>query len=166
MAIAQSDIQLRLSGGGSNGDPTAALGGAKSSSSISSTILHNIFDRVSGDESAAGDVEYRILYIHNNHSSLAAQNVKVWLHSNPLNDIDLGFKEAVNATAGSIADEDTAPSGVSWSTAPTSSSKVDVATSIPAGQHRALYLRRTIAAGTAADDDAEFEVRVQIDTSE
>lgn len=53
MAITATDIQFRLSGGSGNTDVNASLGGAKSSTQITSASLHNLFDQVSGDESAA-----------------------------------------------------------------------------------------------------------------
>ena len=46
----------RLSGGAANTNPLASLGGIMSTSTAAGS---NIFDDVTGDEGAAGDVEYR-----------------------------------------------------------------------------------------------------------
>lgn len=136
-----------------------------SSTAVSTTsLLHNIFDQVSGDESADGDTEYRVIYIRNNHASLSAQNVKVYLSANPNDDIELGVNEAANTNAQSLSNESTAPSGVTFANR-TSAAKLDMG-NIPHTQFRALYLKRTIAAGTAADDDAEFTIEIQTDTAE
>lgn len=61
MPIIDTEIQYRFSGGASNSNPNASLGGVKSSVSIGSTL----FDDVSSAEAAAGSVEYRCYYIHN-----------------------------------------------------------------------------------------------------
>ena len=50
MAIAAGDINTYLSGGASNSDPDASLGGAKSSTEWTGGTLHDLFDAVSGDE--------------------------------------------------------------------------------------------------------------------
>ena len=64
MAIAASDILIRLSGGSGNSDPNAALGGVMSTSTaVTDNTTHNLFDVVSGTESAAGDIEYRGVYV-------------------------------------------------------------------------------------------------------
>lgn len=34
---------------------------------------------VTGDENAASDVEYRCIFVHNNHATLTLQGVVVWL---------------------------------------------------------------------------------------
>ena len=69
MAIAASDILIRLSGGSGNSDPNAALGGVMSTSTaVTDNTTHNLFDVVSGTESAAGDIEYRGVYVLNNHA--------------------------------------------------------------------------------------------------
>src|SRR4051812_35557073 len=78
MAIVASDLKFRLSGGSSNTDPNASIGGVKSSTDAASTI----FDDVSSAEAAAGENEYRCIYVHNNHGSLTALAAKIWIQSN------------------------------------------------------------------------------------
>ena len=86
MPIASSDILLKLSitsGAAGNAaaqpDPNASLGKYISTTQLSGTALNNLFDDVSGAESAAGDIEYRCVFVHNNHGSLNYQNAVVYL---------------------------------------------------------------------------------------
>ena len=59
MAIAASDLEFYLSGGGSNSNPNAALGGVISSSAITNASDNNLFDDVTGDEADSGETHYR-----------------------------------------------------------------------------------------------------------
>ena len=163
MSIISTDIQYRLSGGASNSDPAASLGGVKSSTARGT----NIFDDVSSAEAVAGDIEYRCIYIHNAHGTLTYQAPKIWIQTNtPSADttvaIGLGTS-AVNGTEQTVGDESTAPSGVSFSS-PTDFAGGIALTDIPAGQHRAIWERRTVTAGAAAYADS-YTLRVQGDTN-
>lgn len=161
MAIASSDIKQRLSGGASNSSAAASIGGAKSSNDAPS----NLFDDVDSSETAAGDTEYRCVYIHNNHGSLTLQNPVVWISSNTSgNRIAIGVAAAgVNATETAVANESTAPASVTFSQPTTKGAGLALG-SIPAGQHRAIWLRRTVAAAAAAAADA-YTLRVEGDTA-
>ena len=77
MAILTTDIVYRLSGGAANADPALSIGGAKSSVASGSTI----FDDVSSVEASAGDVEYRLVYVHNGHATLDYQTAAVWIQT-------------------------------------------------------------------------------------
>lgn len=162
MAIVSTDIKQRLSGGAANSDPNASLGGAKSSNDAPSTL----FDNVTSAQAAAGLVEYRCVYVHNNHGSLVLQAPKIWVQTNtPPTDttIDIGVgTSAINGTEQTVANEGTAPAGVTFS-APTNEAGGLALTDIPAGQHRAVWVRRTINAGAASVNDS-FTLRVKGDT--
>lgn len=163
MPIVSTDIKYRLSGGASNTDPAAALGGAKSSTDAASTI----FDDVSSAEATAGDIEYRCVYVHNNHGSLTLQGAKVWIQTQtPSADTDVAIglgSSAVNGTEQTVANEGTAPTSVTFS-APSSFAGGLTIGDIPAGQHKAVWVRRTVNAGAAAASDS-FALRVQGDTN-
>ena len=161
MPIISTEIQYRLSGGAANANANASLGGAKSSSAVPA----NLFDDVSGAESAAGDVEYRCFYVHNNNGTLVLQNAVIWIDANTTgNRIAIGLgTSAVNATEQTVADEQTAPAGVTFSQPATKGAGISLG-NIPAGQHRAVWIRRTIAAATPASNDT-YSVRVEGDTA-
>ena len=164
MPIQSTDIVLRLSGGASNAVPAASLGGAKSSVAAGT----NIFDNVTGAEAAAGDVEYRCVYVHNAHATLPLDNAVAWLTANTPSastDIALGLgSSALNATEQTVADEQTAPAGVTFSAAASKGAGIALG-SIPAGQSRAIWYRRTVSAGAAAVASDTFNVRVEGDTA-
>ncbi len=152
MPIASTDIKYRLSGGAANADPTLSLGGAKSSTEAASNLL----DAVSSAEALAGDIEYRCYYVHNAHATLTLENAVAWLSANtPSADttLDIGVgTSAVNGTEQTVANENTAPVGVTFSAAATEGAAVALG-NIPPGQHRSVWIRRTVNASTAATND-------------
>ena len=160
MTITSAQIQYRLSGGASNANANASLGGVKSSNAVPT----NLFDDVPGAESAAGDIEYRCFYVHNNNGSLVLQNAVIWIDANTTgNRIAIGRgTSAVNATEQTVANEDTAPAGVTFSQPATKGAGISLG-NIPAGQHRAVWIRRTIAPNTSASNDT-YNLRVEGDT--
>jgi len=159
MAIQSTDIIQRLSGGAGNSSALASLGGVKSST----VAPAGVFDTVSAAEAAAGDVEYRCVYVHNAHASLtllsATANIQVDTpDGTTIVDIGLGTS-AVNGTEQTVADEGTAPSGVTFGAGPITLGD------IPAGQHRAVWLRRTVSAGCPAITGDSYTVRVSGSTA-
>lgn len=163
MAILESDIQYRFSGGASNSDPTLSLGGVKSSVEAGSTV----FDDVSSAEALAGDIEYRGLYVHNAHATESYILPKIWIQANTpsaTTEIAIGLgTSALNGTEQTIANESTAPVGVTFSTVSTEGTGIDLGT-IPAGQSRFIWIRRTVNAGTAAANESAT-IRVKGDSN-
>jgi hypothetical protein len=159
MAIQSTDIVQRLSGGASNSAANSALGGAKSSTAAPA----GMFDTVDGPESSAGDVEYRCVYIHNAHGTLTLIGATAAVQTDTpdagtLVEVGVG-SSAVNGTEQTIANESTAPAAVTFSAGPVTLGD------IPAGQHRALWLRRTVSAGAAAVTGDGYTVRVSGSTA-
>jgi hypothetical protein len=169
MPIVAGDIDFFLSGGGSNTDPNAALGGAISTTTqITDATVANLFDNVSSAESSAGDTEYRCFYVKNSHGSLSLQNAVVYINSNtPSSDtsveIALGTS-AVNGTEQTIANESTAPTGTSFSTAAGSGNALSIG-NIPAGQHKAIWVKRIVGSSAAAYNADNVVIRVAGDTA-
>lgn len=168
MPIVASEIHYRLSGGAANSDPNAALGGAKSSVQITTNVLANIFDAVSSVESAAGDTEYRCIYVHNANASLSLQNAKIWIQADtPETDTTIAIAlggEGLNGTAETVANENTPPVGESFSSPSNEAGGLSLGT-IPAGQHFPVWIRRTVSAGAAAVSGTTFTLRVKGDTA-
>lgn len=163
MPIVASDIKYRLSGGASNSDPTLSLGGAKSSNDASTTF----FDDVQSAEALAGDIEYRCFYIHNAHATLTMLGTRIWIQTQtPSADTDAAIglgASAIGGTESSIANENTAPAGVTFSQ-PSSYGGGLVIGDIPPGSSKAVWVRRTVNAGAAAASD-NFTIRTQCDTN-
>lgn len=167
MAILDTDILRQLSGGASNSSALASLGGAISTTAAADPY----FDTVVSGEATAGDVEYRCLYIKNNHGTLTLQSPKLWITAQPAGGdvvfaVGLGTA-SVSGTEQTVADESTAPTGVTFS-APASKG---AGLSLPAlgpGQWVAVWFRRTVSAGAAATpvgSPRTFTWRVEGDTA-
>ena len=168
MAIIASEIVMCLSGGGANSNPNSSLGGAISSTELVDNTLNNLFDNVSGAESEAGDVEYRCVYIRNDNASLTMQNAVAWIQTNTPSagsTIDIGLgTSAINGTEQTVANESTAPSGVTFSAAATEGAAIALG-NIPFGQHRSFWIRRTISAGASAYNNDSATIRVKCETA-
>ena len=170
MAITASDIQFFLSGGSGNTDPNASLGGAISSSTqLSGTPLHNLFDIVSSAEAATGESEYRCFYIKNAHGTLTLQNAKFWIStdsSGASSDVELALAgEGVNGTAETVANENTAPVGESFVNTAISEGAALSIGNIPAGQHQAVWVKRIIPASAPAATGVGVTFTVKGDTA-
>lgn len=161
MPITSAEIVYRLSGGAANSNANASIGGAKSSTVVPAAL----FDDVTSAESAAGDTEYRCIYVHNANGALTLQNAVLWITANTTaNRIAVGVgSSAINGTEQTVADENTAPTGVTFSQ-PTTKGAAIALGNIPPGQHRAVWMRRAITAASAASNDT-YSLRVECDTA-
>lgn len=70
---------------------------------------------------------------------------------------------AVNCTEQTVANENTAPSGVTFSQPSNLAGGLSIG-DVPAGQHKAIWVRRTVNAAAAVASDS-FALRVQCDTN-
>ena len=167
MPISSSDILFYLSGGSGNTDPNACTGGVISTTQITDNTLHNLFNLVTGAQALAGYIDYRGIYIKNNHGSLTLNTpISVWLAQNTAdNEIYIGLDPAgVNATMATIADINTAPAGVTFTQPATSGAGLSVA-QIPSGQSFGLWVKRSVPSSTSAINAAQFQIEIQGDTS-
>jgi hypothetical protein len=156
MPLITGDFVTRLSGGAGNASGNASLGGVKSSTAAPATV-DLLFDQVASAEATAGDVEYRCVYLNNGNGSSSMLSTVVWISANtPSSSTTLAIgvgTAAVNGTEQTVADETTAPAGVTF-TEPASQGAGLALGDIPTGQHKAIWLRRTVtaAAGATAND--------------
>ena len=167
MAITTPDFVTRLSGGAANASGNAALGGAKSANAMSGSV-DGLFDFTSGAESAAGDVEYRCVYLHNENGTDTMLGAVVWISANtPLAGTVLAIgvgTAAVNGTEQTVANESTAPAGVTFSEPASAGSGLALG-DIPAGQHKAIWLRRTVTAGSGSSANDTWSLGYQCETT-
>ena len=167
MAIVAGDLLFKFSvKTGSAGDSVAgnagdSLGKYISTTEIADATLNNLFDDVSGDDNAASDVEYRCIFVHNNHASLTWESPVVWLSAETaggadidiaVDDVATSAKGSASAQADEVADEDTAPSGESFSAPTTKGTGLSLG-NIPAGNVRGIWMRRTATNSAALDND-------------
>lgn len=173
MSIEAADILLKYSETTGPGDTNAgsangSLGGFCSTTEITSATLHNLFDVVSGTENIALEAEYRCFFVHNSNATDTFLNVRVFLAS----EVAGGANAAVGVDATSviavgsevnqavtIADENTAPSGVSF-TMPTDYAGGAIIGDLPPGEIRAVWVRRTTTNSAAQSNDG-VTLRVQ-----
>lgn len=167
MPIQTSDFQYRLSGGAANAVGNASLGGVISSNAMP-TSVDALFDTTSAAEALAGRVEYRCIYVRNNSGADVMTDLRTFISANtPLAGTTLAIgvgTSAVNGTEQTIANETTAPVGVAFSE-PASADAGVVMGNIPAGQHRALWLRRTVTAGAASSPDDTWQLGARCETA-
>ena len=172
MSILASDLKFYLSGGASNDDPNAALGGIISSEAVADDTLNNLFDDVSGVEHAAGDTNYRCIYVKND-SAETAYNVKVYIDTNtPAGDDTINIGKdlsgagdgASTGVADTIADEATAPSpAVTFAAAADYANAIDLG-NMTAGQVFAIWIKRIVSAGSTAYANNSAVIKVSVDT--
>lgn len=166
MPVAEADIKYYLSGGASNSDGHASLGGVKSSNEASLT-LEELFDRIQPSEASAGDTEYRCLYIQNDHGTDTANAVTPFISSNtPSADttIDIGLgTSAIDGTEQTVADEDTGPVGVTFGSPGTRPAGTSLGNLGP-GQSMALWLRRTVTGSASTFVDDQVTLGIGFDT--
>jgi hypothetical protein len=178
MAISASDILLKLAlltGSAGNAstqpDPNQSLGKYMSTTDMT-TSANGLYDNVSGAENAASTVDYRCFFVFNNHATLTALSVVLYLSAEVSGGTGIAIgvdttaasaKGSASAQALTIANETTAPVGVTFSSPTTAATGIALG-DIPAGQVRAVWVRRT-AANTAALDADGVTFGVSCDTA-
>lgn len=159
MPVSAADIVWRYSGGAGNTDPNACLGGAISTAGagiIDDNVDNDLFDDVSASESSAGDTEYRGFYIRNTNGSSTLTDARIYCSSNSTStteEIDVALAdEAINTTIETIANENTAPVGPSFSHPTTYAGGLQLngSTGLAANDYKGLWFRRTVNSGTTA----------------
>lgn len=168
MPVINTDIKIRYSttagSAGNSGAGTAAGSLGKYMSTTDASGATNVFfDDVSSAEASAGDTEYRCVFVYNSHSTDSALNVGVQIVSEvasgavaaaALDNIAASSAGSASAQAAQIANEDTAPSGVGTF----GTGLLSIGT-LAAGQCKAVWLRRTVSASTAAIVGDGFTLR-------
>ncbi len=127
----------------------------------SASGANELFDIVSGQESNAGSTEFACAYLAN-ESSQTALSVSIYVsyeddHENVSVDLGLGASD-IGGVEAEIADEFTAPTGVTFVETQPSGNAILIG-DIPAGSHKAIWLRMTVPPGTSA---ANFNYAITI----
>ena len=167
MAIVAGDILIKLStkagaaGNTLTSTPATALGKYLSTTEITDASANNLFDDVSALENEALTVEYRCFFVHNAHASLTYQGPLAYVYSEVSGGCALAI--AVDSVAASaigsssaqaleVANDATAPDAIVFSTPTTAATGLALG-DIPAGQCKAVWVRRTAANTTAVNND-------------
>lgn len=156
-------LEIRLTGGPSNADPDASLGGAMSSDTMEASGVNNLFDNVIPEEAVNGDEEYRAIDIYNSGDA-TAEVVSVYISSETsssntfLDFYNDGTTHDGSDQGDTIADEGTEPTGATWSHN-LSGNKLSLP-DIPVSNATRLWIRRTVVAGASntTNDNGIFTV--------
>lgn len=166
-AIVAGDILWKYSVSAAAGNTTASaastsLGDQISTSAWAGGSLNDLFDDISGAENAASTVDYRCVFIHNSNASNAYENPTVYLSAETaggasitiaIDNIAASAIGSGSAQAAVIGTETTAPSGVGTFSAPTTSGTGLALTTVPTGNCRAVWVKRTAANTSALSAD-------------
>lgn len=171
--ISASDIVKRYSVVAATGDSSAgtaatSLGDQVSTTAITDATLNNIFDDVDGAEAASGGVDYRCIFLLNNHATLTYVGAMVSVQSESAggstidiatDNIAVSAKGSASAQAAVIANEGVAPTGVSaFGDGP-----LAIGDMAP-GTVKAIWIRRTTPASATAMNPDSFVLAVTGDS--
>ena len=153
-------LEFHLTGGAANADPALALGGVHSSVALSGTAMNNLFDDVSPAEATAGDTEYRAIDITNTGDATSTVT-KIFMDpetSSTSTQLDMGIEASPLGSTLSIANESTAPAGVTFAHY-NAASKLTLP-DIAAGAYCRVWVRRVVAATApnTANDSGTFNL--------
>ena len=165
MVVLNTDLKVYKSADG--------YGGARTDNEIDTTT-DDWLDRISGEESSAGDIEYFVIYARNESAS-EASDVRVHLTANyesddasdttAIGDIELGINTAKNTAAPTPSNDSTAPSGVTFSS-PANRAAGLVLGDFSENDYRAIFVKRTTDAGADAKNRAVMKFKVTTDSME
>jgi len=162
MSVLSTDIKLFKSASGA----ALSLGGAITATEIVSSTLNNLFDIVSSTESRDGDIEYRCFYVRNTNTSFTLQAAAIQIVSDTASlttRIAIGLGSSfVGGVEQSVADEETAPIGVTFTNVEGNVLNIG---NIPPNSFKAVWVRRTVNAGTAAATSDASTLRITGETT-
>lgn len=164
-----TDILIRRSTtSGSAGDTvagtTADALGKYMSTSAALAALHDLFPALTGAQNAASQVDYRCIFVYNNHATLTWVNATAYLTSEVSGGTSLALgldptgvvaKGSASAQAATIGSSTSAPAGVTFlaGTAIDTDAEGLALGDIGPGQVRAIWIRRTAANSSAVNAD-------------
>lgn len=177
-AIIASEIVYRYTTtAGAAGDSTANttvgtfLGKYASSSAWAGGGTNDLFADITGAQNAASQVDYAGLAILNNNGANSAENSVAYISSEVAGGASVAIgadttaasaKGSASAQLLTIANNTTAPAGVTFSSPTTAATGVSLGT-IPTGNVKGLWVRRTAANSSALSADG-VTLAVQVDT--
>ena len=170
MSILDTELKFYLTGGSTNTDANASLGGAPNftTGEITTDELHNLFDDVSASESESGIIDYRCFAVKNTNTTIDLTESKIFVLTQPTKStVAIAFEEPSTDAVQTIASESTAPLTVSFS-APTAystgiavNSEGDASGTVVKEEWFGVWVRRTVTAGATALANDYFEVKLQ-----
>ena len=171
MAIAASDIKLRISGASASAtDPNGSYGGAMSTVSggiIVTNVLNNDMDDITSAEASSGITIYHNYYYKNEHGSLTYISPKFYIDTQT-NSGDTSVAMALVAEAKNVAttrltNETTAPSGITFTTPANYAGGIAIG-SLDAADYRGIWVKYIVGSSASAVLDA-YTLGIQGDSN-
>ena len=171
--IVGGDILTKFSVSAAAGNTTVSTAATSLGDQISTTVwaggtLNDLFDNISGAENAASVVDFRCIFVHNNNASNSLENAYIFLSAEVANGAGISVASdniaasaigVATPQAAAIANETTAPTGVSAFVSPVTSGTALALGNIPSGQCKAVWIKRTAAnTGALSGDGVTFTV--------
>lgn len=155
-----TDIKYYLSGGINNSDPNLSLGG-QISNTEAGQAPHNLFDYISPEEAADGDVEYRCIYVKNTNVSETLYGAVLYVSSETTSVSTTVHLAYDDVGIQSIVNESTEPNSpyLSFTKPLTKADGIVLGDIEPAGT-KMIWLRWTVTAGAvkSPSDAGQFIV--------
>jgi hypothetical protein len=130
-----------------------------------SLLVENLFDSLGSGQAQAGRVQYRGLIVKNN-SAYAMYGGAVWIASNtpfPDDQVEIGIEALANGALQQIANDTTAPSGVTFSLAGSEGAALSLG-NLAAGGGYGVWVKRTVTPTQNRYADNNFVISVKADT--
>ncbi len=179
--LSASDIVFYYTGVASSISNTLSLGSTIGLNTIPDNVANNIFDDVTGDQSAVGRVEYRCIACKDTHASASMLDTKVYIsgYVRATSNYDVMSFAIENPTNGTnpcqtISSETTAPNAnlfitklgntVGWTAEGSPSSTLSFGT-IQYGQWMGIWLKRSVPANAVAFNDRSVTITVLCETT-
>lgn len=166
MSISRTNLRFYLSGGETNVNPNASLGGPRSRQQVIG-MLNGLFDDVTGDEAANGETEYRCIYFANEDIDVdGLVGPVVWVaqqtpSSRTRIEIGVGSK---NQMAPALENAYAAPVGVEFGSPVMKAAAIHLPGQVyHTDDYVALWVRRTVLPGAPAGEEQAI-LRVAGDT--
>lgn len=160
MPIVAGDLKLYLTGGASNAVPASSLGGVISSVQFTDNTLDKLFASIGPAEALAGSVKYRALSFKNTNATLTAYAATIHI-SEETTAAGTTVALAYDSTGTqSIVNEDTAPTGLTFTTPLSLATAIALGDVAAAGVRRIWFRRTTTAGAAAAADQGKITITV------
>lgn len=165
-AIVAADLLFKFSVSAAAGNTTVgtaagSLGDQVSTTQITDATINNLFADITAAENSASTPKYKCFFVHNNNGANALQNAVMYLSAETAGGasvaigVDTTAASAVGAAAAqalTVANDNTAPAGVTFSSPTTQGAGIALG-NIPAGNVKAVWVRVTPANTVALNND-------------
>lgn len=155
-----------------SGNLVGSIGGAISTTQITSGQLHDLFDAVLASEAQAGRIEYRCIYVVNSNTTpQTLYDARVFVQTNTVSadsSIEIALDPAAVGTDSTISltdelDSDNKLSGLTFSPASDFDNGLVIGDVAGNGGKNAIWIKRTINAGASAANESAV-IQFQGDT--